>query len=146
MPRVAAPLVACVLLGWGVGCGPSEPTLQIRSGTEWVPGSLSYDRVVGGRDGAKTRASYFFTRPDSAWLELRLVVEVDPEPKMTWGRWYLDEGGTQITGGVRADDVRFLGGQGGDPSLGGTFILRGDQGEQFRILLPPIPLGGKSGR
>ncbi|MBK8233457.1 MAG: hypothetical protein IPK72_23490 [Candidatus Eisenbacteria bacterium] len=145
MTRTTTSLVSGVLIGWGLGCGPSEPALQMKSGEEWVPGSLSYARVVGGRDGAKTRASYFFTRPDSAWLELRIVVEVDPEPKMTWGRWYLDEGGTQITGGVRADDVRFLGGQGGDPSLGGTFILRGDQGEQFRILLPPIPVRGKPG-
>lgn len=122
------------------GCGPSEPALLAKAEKGWAPTAFHFDRAEGQRDGARTKASYFFAGPDSAWLELRVTVEVEPEPTLTFGRWYLEEPGREKTGSARTTKLRFLGGQGGPPSIGGDFLLREGSEERYRLVLPPTPI------
>ncbi len=121
-------------------CGPKEPSVEARAGKDWVPAPFTFDRIEGAREGERTRASFFFTGPDSSWLELRVGVEVNPEVTLRLGRWYLEERSKETTGGVRADRLRFLGGQGEQPSIGGTFVLREGGEERFRVSLPPMQI------
>ena len=138
--RLMLPIGAAAALQILAACGPSEPTVMAKAEKGWAPTSFRYERAEGMRDGDRTKASYFFAGPDSSWLELRVTVEVKPEPTLTFGRWYLEERDHEKTGSARVTHLRFLGGQGGSPSIGGDFLLREGSDERYRLLLPPTPI------
>jgi hypothetical protein len=70
-----------------------------------------------------------------------LLVETNPLPVLVEGAWVdLDADGAG-SGTLRAEDLHFLGGQGGRPSLGGRLTLEDAAGaDRFRLVLPPVPL------
>ena len=100
---------------------------------------MSAYEITGKRDGAVTRASAILTLESGERLRIELEVVYDPEPSLGSGHWTLD-GGQTGAGDVMAESLRFLGGQGEGPSLGGRFRLDEDGDPRFRVFLPLRPV------
>ena len=130
-------LALLALLG---GCSDrSEPRLEIWEDGVYQTRALSAYEITGKRDGATTRVVAILTLESGERLQLELVVVYDPTPALGSGHWSLD--GTQTGAGeVRAESVRFLGGQGEGPSLGGRFRLDENGSPRFRVVLPLRPV------
>lgn len=137
---------AAVLLLWiCLGCGSDEVRIEVRapSGGQsaWEPLAWDLLRAEGRRDGAHTRATLVFGGSTNDSLRLDLEVVVDPQATLRSGNWTASlEGKVREGSQVRAPSLRFLGGQGGPPSIGGLFVIGDGRGEQFRIRLPNTPL------
>ncbi len=131
-------LVLLVLFG---GCsGRNEPRLEVWEDGVYQPRAVSAYEIDGKRDGATTIAVAVLTLESGERLRLELVVVYDPTPALGSGHWSLD--GTQAGAGeVRAESVRFLGGQSEGPSLGGRFRLDENGSPRFRVVLPLRPVG-----
>ena len=122
------------------GCSDNaEPRLEVWEDGIYQPRALSAYEIAGKRDGATTRAVAILTLESGERLQLELVVVYDPTPALGSGHWSLD--GTQAGAGeVRAESLRFLGGQGEGPSLGGRFRLDENGSPRFRVVLPLRPV------
>jgi len=131
-------LALLALLG---GCtGNTEPQLEVWEDGHWRPHALSTYEIAGERDGASTRAVAILTMESGERLRLELVVVYDPTPALGSGRWNIDGAGNGA-GDVRAESLKFLGGQGEGPSLGGRFLLHENGTPRFRVTLPLRPVG-----
>jgi len=122
-----------------IGCGRDETRLE-----EWVDGAWSergfrtYD-IDGKRDGDRTRAVATFVLNSGEKLQIELVVGYDPTPVLIRSNWNVD-GGINQNRSVVALALRFTGGQGEGPSLGGRFVLYADGQNRFRVMLPMRPV------
>ena len=96
-------------------------------------------QVNGIRDGATTKVSIKFVLENGERVQLELEVVYNPRPILRSGYWRLD-GKKFGSGNVQAKSLRFLGGQGDVPSLGGRFELEEDSQSRFRVLLPLRPI------
>jgi hypothetical protein len=96
--------------------------------------------MEGKRDGAITRAVATFTLEGGDRVRVQFDVVYNPTPALGDGRWDVD-GENASAGSLRAESVRFLGGQGEGPSLGGRFLLEEEGAPRFRVVLPLRPLG-----
>ena len=133
-------LIYLVLLG---SCANNtEPQLE-----EWADGGdggykarqvSAYD-IEGKRTGATTRATAILTLQGGERLYLELKVDYDPQPVLGEGKWRL-EGDRADSGAVIAEALKFFGGQSEGPSLGGRFLLQGNDGLRFRVVLPLRPV------
>ena len=125
--------IGCLLLG---GCtANTEPQCET-----WVDGvyherPVSAYEVSGKRDGATTRALATLTLTSGEKIQIALKVDYDPQPVLAAGNWRL-EGADPDSGTVRAESLRFLGGQSEGPSLGGRFRLEASGQPRFRVVLP----------
>ncbi len=125
--------ICCLLLG---GCAANtEPQCET-----WVEGAylerpISVYEVSGKRDGATTRALATLTLAGGEKIQIALKVDYDPQPVLGGGNWRL-EGANADSGTVRAESLRFLGGQSEGPSLGGRFRLEAGGQPRFRVVLP----------
>lgn len=130
-------LALLALLG---GCSDkAEPRLEVWEDGIYQPRALRAYEITGKRDGATTRAVAILTLESGERLQMELVVVYNPTPALDSGHWSLD--GTQTGAGeVRAESVRFLGGQGEGPSLGGRFRLYENGSPRFRVVLPLRPI------
>ena len=125
-----------------VACGGTPDPVAEWTSTGWQTLPLQLSGVEGMRDGARTRATFTFTGEGGAQLDLHLAVVVDPQPALDEGSWAWS-GPTGIgEGTVRPESLRFAGGQGEGPSLGGRFILTDGDQDRFRVELAPTPLQG----
>ncbi len=130
-------LALLALLG---GCSGNEPRLEVWEDGIYKPRAVSAYEITGKRDGGTTRVVAILTLESGERLQLELEVVYNPTPALGSGHWSLD--GTQAGGGeVRAESVRFLGGQGEGPSLGGRFRLDENGSPRFRVVLPLRPVG-----
>lgn len=136
-PAMVALLLALVLLA---GCsGTDEPAVEARIDDDWKAVALSDYSIDGKRDGSTTTATAIFSLQDGTSLQVTFVVTYDPQPLLSRGHWRFD--GSPATEGTVADlSMKFFGGQGEGPSLGGRFRLdlRGEP--RFRITLPLRPV------
>jgi hypothetical protein len=122
-------LAGLVLLG---GCR-SEPAKPVESlgGTGNVS-EFELTSLKGTRDGERleVHASY---GDGSQTLTVRLQFNVTPPARLTAGTWT----GLGGNGHVRERSVTFLGGQSGEPSIGGRFDLLGpDDRPMYRMSIP----------
>jgi hypothetical protein len=114
---------------------------------------LRLHEFTGLRDGYILRGTITFVRnkisapaietitPDS--LILRIVVEPGVPTRFVSGRFHLRNGKELLEGTVTSSDLIFHGGQGGLPSLGGTFLFRTDWGEAYKVYIPPTEVARK---
>lgn len=131
MNRRSILLVAVLSL---LGCN-AEPALQVEAwrGDTWDPVATSDYSIDGARDGASTTAILHFTIAGQARLEVTLQLSYDPTPILSAGSWQIDG---EAGGGVRAESLDFVGGQGEGPSVGGIFVLETDGLPRYRLKLP----------
>lgn len=119
------------------GCATDAPVESLDGGSS-VPTDFALREATGARDGARTAATFVFDAPDGRTLRLDLTLGYDPQPELVAGSWTLgDDGGT-----VHAEAVRFVGGQGEGPSVGGVYRLDDGQVSRFRVRLPLTRVGG----
>ena len=120
----------------------SESKSESTSESEWIllP-APRLESAVGYRDGSRTRARFVLRTSEGDALQVDVLTEQTPAPKLVRGSWSR-RGSSQEAGGVvEADDLHFLGGQGGRPSLGGRLVLLDSvRGESLRLAFPPHEL------
>jgi hypothetical protein len=126
------------------GCsGNAEPRLEVWEDGAYQPRAVSAYEIDGERDGAATRAVALLTLAGGERLRLELVVVYDPSPALGSGEWSIN--GTGGGGGTaRAESIKFLGGQGEGPSLGGRFLLDENGGPRYRVTLPLRPVSPRT--
>ena len=131
-------LALLALLG---GCSDrSEPRLEVWEDGAYQARALSAYEITGKRDGATTQMVAILTLESGERLQLELVVAYNPTPALGSGHWSVD-GPQAGAGKVRAESMRFLGGQGEGPSIGGRFRLDENGSPRFRVVLPLRPVG-----
>ena len=96
-------------------------------------------QVNGMRDGATTQVSVKFLLENGERVQLDLEVVYNPTPVLRSGFWRLD-GKLSGSGNVKAKSMKFLGGQGEGPSLGGRFELEEGSQSRFRVVVPLRPV------
>ena len=96
-------------------------------------------QVNGMRDGATTQVSIKFVLENGEQVQLKLEVVYNPTPILRSGFWRLD-GKQSGSGNVKAKSIKFLGGQGEGPSLGGRFELEEGSRSRFRVVVPLRPV------
>lgn len=134
------PFVPLLMIALFAACGGESTSSSaarveelLESGAAVVPMELAH--VKGERDGAMSRAKFHFGG-GSAELHVDLLVAYDPQPSLAEGSWtYRGPTGTG-EGPVRAESVRFVGGQGEGISVGGVYLLLEDGRSRFRVSLP----------
>ena len=123
-----------------VGCtNNDEPIFD-----EWVDGfyqsrTVTNYQVSGKLDGATTHVSIIFQLEYDERMQLELEVTYDPTPTLRSGHWRID-GKESGSGDVQAKSLKFLGGQGDGPSLGGRFQLEDNSQLRFRVVIPLRPI------
>ena len=140
MVRYRAPLLLLLMSLIAMGCGGEEGAVFEASGKDWQPAPLDIVSIDGVRDGEKIRVTYLYGGAGDAVLEMELVVVVDPRPSLDTGSWFYRGPTGQAEGTVAPKSLKFLGGQGGAPSVGGTFILNDGGKPRFKVVLPPTPV------
>jgi hypothetical protein len=121
------------------GCGNDEAKLEEWADGAWRERAFSSYDIDGKRDGDRTRATATFTLVNGEKLRIELVVGYDPTPVLARSSWSLD-GLVYQTTSVVSMALKFTGGQGEGPSLGGRFMLEADGQNRFRVVLPVLPI------
>ena len=106
----------------------------------YQPEKVKSYAISGARDGANTHAVGTFTMADGDHIRVELEVSYNPAPELASGRWQR-EGRRSGEGSVHAESLKFLGGQGATPSVGGRFRLDQEGSPLMRVTMPVEPLG-----
>ena len=96
-------------------------------------------QVTGTRDGDVSKANYNFIVENGEKIQLYLEVFYNPTPTLRSGFWSLT-GSKACSGYVRSKSLKFLGGQGEAPSLGGRFELLEKSHPRFFVSIPLRPI------
>jgi hypothetical protein len=123
------------------GCSQPAAKVEKRESGGWIDTTFELVSSSGSRDGYLTEARFVFANGDGRELQLNLVVEVDPRATLQGGTWTFDGD----SGSVRALSVKFLGGQGASPSVGGRFLLLEGAEEKYRVTIAPTTLRSTPG-
>lgn len=134
--RLFLGLVLCVS---SLACGDDEPTVELWSEGGWYPVAVRAYAIDGQRDGRRTQAEATYTLDDGGRLTVSFDIAYDPRPELAGGRWQYD-GEPPGSGDVTDLSMKFFGGQGEGPSLGGAFRLDAGGGPRFRIVVPLRPV------
>ncbi len=70
---------------------------------------------------------------------MTMEIAYDPQPVLSGGNWQID-GDAPASGSVTERSMKFFGGQGEGPSLGGGFELNQNGTPRFRIQVPLRPV------
>ncbi|HKW15573.1 MAG TPA: hypothetical protein VJS69_13890 [Candidatus Krumholzibacteria bacterium] len=128
---------ALVVLG---GCsGSSKPSVELMENGVYRPEKVSGYSIAGARDGATTHATGTFTMADGDTIRVGLEVTYNPTPELARGHWQR-RGRMSGEGPVHAESLKFLGGQGATPSVGGRFRLDQEGSPLMRVTMPTQPL------
>jgi hypothetical protein len=115
--------------------GPDEAAVEAWINDAWTPVTVTDYSIDGERDGSTTTAVAILTLEGGVHLRVELQVTYNPQPILRAGHWYSD-GAMPEDGTVVERSMKFFGGQGEGPSLGGRFQLNQDNRPRFRIVLP----------
>ncbi len=138
MVRTLVPVLALALLL--VACsGSDQPAVEVRTLDAWTPLAVSDYSIEGKRDGQITRAVATFGLASGTHLIAEFEVSYNPQPVLSAGRWRYD-GEPPGQGRLVERSMKFFGGQGEGPSLGGHFRLDQEDEARFRIFLPLQPV------
>jgi hypothetical protein len=137
--RYVTVLVPAVVLALFAACSRGGPRVEAYVDGSYSAVEVAGYQLAGRRDGSTVRATATLTLADGGRLIVELDVVYIPTPSLDEGRWRL-EGPAPASGVVQAESVKFLGGQGQQPSLGGRFRLEADGVPRFRVVLPPRPV------
>jgi hypothetical protein len=105
----------------------------------YQPQPVTAYEITGARDGATTNATGVFTLESGERLSVELRVSYNPTPVLAGGHWR-SEGSTTEEGDVHEESLKFLGGQGSTPSVGGRFRLETYGQPRWRVVMPTRPL------
>ena len=123
-----------------VGCvNNDKPKFEELVDDLFVPRIISNYTTYGVRDGALTQAYITYEFEDYKSIELKLEVTYNPTPILSSGYWKILDGDS-IGGDIRANSLKFLGGQAEAPSLGGTFELNENFQTRFKVIVPLRPI------
>ena len=122
------------------GCtNNDEPLLDELVNGVFKSRTVTNYQVNGMRDGATTQVSIEFVLENGERVQLDLEVLYNPTPILRSGFWRLD-GKQSGSGNVKSKSIKFLGGQGEAPSLGGRFELEEGSQSRFRVVVPLRPI------
>lgn len=120
-----------------VACGGGDTARVdeiLESGEHALPVELvSFE---GTRDGDRTAVVAVFEGSAQTRVEMRFTLHYDPVPQLDGGTWNYAGPTGRAQGVVRAESVRFVGGQGEGASVGGEYLLEEDGVSRFRVHLP----------
>lgn len=126
-----------LLLG---GCANNnEPKLDELVNDLYQARTVSNYQVSGNRDGATTQVFVIFQLENNERLQIELEITYNPVPVLRSGSWRID-GKESSSGNVKAESLKFLGGQGEGPSIGGRFQLVDNFQPRFRAFIPLRPI------
>jgi hypothetical protein len=129
-----------IVVAWLHACGGAdEPTVEAWVDGSWTPVVVADYTIAGKRDGQRTTAVATYELQEGGKLRVQLEVSYNPQPVLSAGRWAYT-GATRSEGTVVERSMKFFGGQGEGPSLGGRFRLDQDRQPRFRIVLPLRPV------
>ena len=128
-----------IILLYGGCTNNDEPLLEELVNGVYKSRTVTNYRVNGMRDGATTQVSVKFVLENGERVQLELEVAYNPTPVLRSGFWRLD-GKLSGSGNVKAKSMKFLGGQGEGPSLGGRFELEEGSQSRFRVVVPLRPI------
>ena len=131
-------LVVCAALLSACGSG-TGPTVDRAVGSAYESVVIESWSIDGQRDGARTRADLNFWLADGQQLRLNILLAYDPAPVLEDGNWSLGAS----RGTISAEAVRFVGGQGDGPSVGGRYLLLEDGIRRFRVTIPLTPIASE---
>lgn len=135
---------AAALLVVAVACsGSSSPRVEVMENGVYIRKAVSGYEISGARDGTTTRAVAMITMDDGDHVRIELEVTYNPTPELASGHWQR-EGKVAEEGQVHAESLKFLGGQGSTPSVGGRFRLETNGSPRMRVVLPMQPLARPS--
>lgn len=143
MKRSNVVLAAAMVL-FACGCAGRDQARVERyeNGVYHAETMTSYE-LRGARDGAATDAVGVFVLGNESHDTLRVSLHItyNPTPVLADGRWELIRVGSTGEGGdVREESLKFLGGQGASPSVGGRFRLEANGEPRWRVVMPTRPL------
>ena len=122
------------------GCANNdEPGLDELGNDLYQPRTVTNYQVSGKRDGATTQVFIIFQLENDERLQLELEITYNPVRVLRSGHWKID-GEESSSGNVQAKSLKFLGGQGEGPSLGGRFQLEDNSQPRFRVFIPLRPI------
>lgn len=122
------------------GCfGSGSPRVEIMENGVYMRHAVQSYTITGARNGATTHATALITLHDGDRITIDLDVAYNPAPELAAGEWKR-EGKVAEAGQVHAESLKFLGGQGSTPSVGGRFRLETNGNPRLRVLLPAQPL------
>ena len=122
------------------GCANNdEPGLDELVNDLYQPRIVTNYQVSGKRDGATTQVFIIFQLENNERLQLELEITYNPVPVLQSGYWKIN-GKESSSGSVQAKSLKFLGGQGEGPSLGGQFQLEDNSQPRFRVFIPLRPI------
>jgi hypothetical protein len=141
IPRARSMCLISAVLWLGSCADRSSAKLEVWEDGAYRPRVIRAYEISGRRDGAATSAVAVLTLESGDRLRAELRIAYNPTPVLDSGRWRLD-GSPCGEGEVRAEAIKFLGGQGQSPSLGGRFRLNEDGMPRFLVTLPARPVAG----
>ena len=137
--KIISTLWVFLILLFGGCTNNDEPVFD-----EWVDGfyqprTVTNYQINGKRDGATTQVFIIFQLENDERLQLELEITYNPVPVLRSGHWKID-GKESSSGNVHAKSLKFLGGQGEGPSVGGQFQLEDNFQPRFRVFIPLRPI------
>lgn len=139
-PRLGVLILAGFLLFLSACGAPKQPSVEDLTHHEDLS-SVKMMTLRGARDGDMLNAEAMFSGR-TLLLTIKMRFAIGAPTTLTTGTWVRTrpEGGVE-TGRIVARSVSFAGGQGGSPSVGGSFDLLDAAGTpRYRVAIPLLRL------
>ena len=122
-------------------CATERSLVERLENQTWQSEPFHLASLTGQRDGTEVTFIIELQGEGSHRLLVEGTVVIDPRARLFDGYWAEEGGAEPRSGTVSSAAVDFLGGQGGQPSLGGQFTLSGAHGPLYRLTLPTSEMG-----